>query len=169
MTFEFSRRPQAALLDIKGRRPAVGELLGSFGLKLPEQSNSTSSFGEMTSYRVAPCHWLLRAPLRVEDQLLREIKPASQRPDILIELVSDLWVFYRLSGSGMNDALAVATSLDFEELKEDAATFTEVFGERALLIQQSNHWELAFENSLTAMMEDYFSRIAGYAALDSEV
>ena len=160
--FEFSPMPMSAVFDIKGDRNLAGAMAEALDLVLPPTPNSSGACGQTEIYWVGDRHWLLRAPLHMEAKLLLEIEPSSLPHGILVAQVSDLWSFFRLSGDGCAVALSVASSLDLSYLSQNAATFTEAFGERALLIRRCGHFELAFENSVAAFMTDCFSRIAGF-------
>ncbi len=153
----------SAVFDIKGDRELAEAVAEGAGLALPAAANSSAVGGQSAIYRVGARHWLLRAPLSIESELLREIDPDSLPPGILVTQVSDLWSFFLLSGEGSAAALSVASSLDLSCLSPHAVTFTEAFGEKALLIRRGSDFELAFENSVAALMKDLFSRIAGFA------
>ena len=159
--FEFVPMPMSAVFDIKGDRDLAGATVEALGLALPATANCSAVRGETEIYWVGERHWLLRAPLSMEAKLLVEIDPKALPPGILVEQVSDLWSFFRLSLEGNAIALSAAASLDLARLSQSAATFTEAFGEKTLLVRRSHHFELAFENSVAALITDCFSRIAG--------
>ena len=62
--------------------------------------------------------------------------------------------------------LAIASPLDAElaAFPEDGGTFTEAFGQKALVMRCTGGFELAFERSDANMVVDYFLRINGSAA-----
>ena len=160
--FEFAPMPQSAVFDIKGDRDLAGAAVTGLGLAPPAKANSAAAHGETEIYWVGRRHWLLRAPLRMEANLLLRFDCEALPPGLLVAQVSDLWSFFRFSGEGSAVALSVAASLDLACLPRSAATFAEAFGEKTLLVRRSDHFELAFENSVAALMTDCFSRIAGF-------
>ncbi|MCY3877811.1 MAG: hypothetical protein OXF74_01375 [Rhodobacteraceae bacterium] len=161
MIFEFSTVPRFTLLDIKGDIRAAERFAAAFGLTLPATTNSRASAGDSEIYHIGDSHWILRAPPQAEDQLPSICGPESP-PDLLVQPVSDTWAIYRLSGTDKDGVLSVCTSLDINALPENAATFTEILGEKALIISRPEGYEFLFENSYSAFMEDHFSRISNH-------
>ena len=56
-------------------------------------------------------------------------------------------------------AIASPLDVDLAQFPADGATFTEAFGQKALVMRRGDGFELAIERSYAPMLRDYFSRI----------
>ncbi len=112
-------------------------------------------------YRVAPQHWLVRTTLDHESRLFAHLTEAPCASDTLIVNVSDAYVFIEIDGPEADQLIAIASPIDAWAMPVGAvgATFTEVFGQKALLIRQAKGFEIAFERSYSQLLLDYFSRV----------
>ena len=116
-------------------------------------------------YRVAPQHWLVRTTLEQESRLFAHLTEAPCASDTLIINVSDAYVFIEIDGPEADQMIAIASPIDAWAMPVGAAgaTFTEVFGQKALLIRQPKGFEIAVERSYSQLLLDYFSRVNGFA------
>ncbi len=142
--------PPSAVFDIKGSAGDVQNLLPEFVLPARPNSASNHEGGELCW--LGPDHWLLRTPMGSEDRLAARFHKTDVNPDLLVQTVSDSWSFLAITGEGARDLLSTATSVDVAAASEDAALFTEVFGQRGLLVGCRNGFELAVENCLRDYM-----------------
>jgi sarcosine oxidase subunit gamma len=117
-------------------------------------------------YKVAPQHWLVRTTLDQESQLFAHLTEAPCASDTLIINVSDAYVFIAIHGPEAEQMIAIASPIDAWAMPIGAAgaTFTEIFGQKALLIRQPKGFEIAVDRSYSQLMLDYFSRVNGLAA-----
>ena len=108
-------------------------------------------------------HWLVRAPLEQEDALLSALLADPPARDTLILAVSDLYAFFVIAGPQAGQILAIASPLDVDPsvFPAGAATFTEAFGQKVLVLRRGTAFEIAVERSYAPMMNDYFFRING--------
>ena len=116
-------------------------------------------------YRVAPQHWLVRTTLDQESRLFAHLTEAPYAADTLIINVSDAYVFIGIEGPEADQMMAIASPIDAWAMPVGAAgaTFTEVFGQKALLIRQPKGFEIAIERSYSHLLLDYFSRVNRFA------
>ncbi len=114
-------------------------------------------------YRLAPQHWLVRTTLAQETLLFAHLTEAPCAPDTLIINVSDAYAFIGIDGPEADQMIAIASPIDAWAMPVGAAgaTFTEVFGQKALLIRQHHGYEIAVEGSYSELILDYFSRVKG--------
>jgi sarcosine oxidase subunit gamma len=114
----------------------------------------------MTLLFLGPDHWLLRADLETEDALTTALRPDGAPPEISIVRVSDTLAFFRITGPGAPDILAIGCPLDLHERSfgQVAATFTEVFGLKALVTRCEGGFDVAVDRSLAAMVADCLAR-----------
>ena len=184
MPYQASTRalPLRAVIDLKGRTGDILPRLQRLGLSEPSpgrisaapgrpQASShrspqgvatpVSSLGALELLRAGRAHWLLLAPLQEEERLLRSILEEPPAADTLVLAVSDLYQFFAIDGPDARQLMAIASPLDVDAsaFPSDGATFTEAFGQKALLLRRDYGFDLAFERSYASMVEDYFSRI----------
>lgn len=156
MTYQanFSFQTLTAVFDLKGRPDDITHRLSDIGL------------GPDAVLKVAPEHWLVRAPLAQEDQVFAQLTQLPCASDTLIVNVSDAYVFFSLDGVEAEQLMAIASPIDAQSLRFGAAgaTFTEVFGQKALLIRWPAGFEIGVERSYSTLIADYFSRANGQAS-----
>lgn len=116
-------------------------------------------------YRVAPQHWLVRTTLAREALLFAHLTETPFAPDTLIINVSDAYTFIVIDGSEADQLMAIASPIDAWAIPvgTSGATFTEVFGQKALVIRQPKGFEIAVERSYSQLILDFFSRVNGLA------
>ena len=142
--------PMRACFDIKGPKDVVGRALGE--VALPSRPNTRSEYGSVELHWIGAESWILTAPIRSEDEWIGRFSGLSAEPDMLVLTVSDLHSFVEISGAHSEDVLASAVSLNLRRLGTDASLFTEVYGQRGLLVKRSGCHEIAVENSLTEFL-----------------
>ena len=79
-----------------------------------------------------------------------KIKPAQ----------TDTLTFFSLSGEDASDIMSIATSMDLNPgiFGDDNATFSEVFGLKALISREENGFQFAVDQSFGNMVSDYLER-----------
>jgi len=151
----------SAMFDLQGPDTQVSRRLRARGLSLPKHPNTRcrSDAGEV--YWIGRAHWLLRADIEREDELLNRLQPDTGSPDISLVLVSDVYAFFQVSGPDARQILAVASPLDTARsvFPDEGATFTEAFGLKALVIRRACGFELGFDRSYADMAADYLERV----------
>jgi len=154
--------PTMALIDLKGSASDIAPRLRRLGLSEPAPSRALRA-GAVEVLRAAREHWLLRAPLEDEERLLSVLLEDAPAPDTLIVPVTDAYAFFGITGPHARQIMAIASPLhaDPSAFPEDGATFTEAFGQKALVLRRPHGFQLACERSYAPMMADFFSRING--------
>ncbi len=148
-----------ALFDMKGPREDVARAIGAS--ELPHQPNTRTENDGHEIYWVGPEYWILSAPLDKEQHWADRFGELADNPDLLVIVVSDLYCFLEICGDGAEEIVASLTSLDFGRLEADAALFTEVLGQKALLIKRQDSWEIAIENSLKDFLVKRLEMLTG--------
>ncbi len=150
-----------SLFDIQGKLGDVTAWAGNSLPPFPDLANTGTQAGERELYWVGRHRWMLRGPISQENAINQALLPESAPSGVSIVIVSDAHAFFKISGPDADQVLAVATSLDFFEMPANGAGFTEVFGQRALIVKRRQGYELAFDSSYAAMMEDFLARASG--------
>lgn len=164
MNYDVSIKPlpMLALVDLKGNAGDITPRLQRLGLSEPAPGRASAA-GPVEALRVGRAHWLVRAPLEEEDRLLATLLEDTPEADTLVVPVSDAYAFFGISGPHARQLLAIASPLDTDPVAfpADGATFTEAFGQKALVMRRETGFEIAFERSYAPMVSDYFLRING--------
>ncbi len=152
--------PMVALVDLKGSAGDIAPRLRRLGLHQPAPGRA-SACGPVAVLRAAREHWLVRAPLDDEERLLATLLEDAAAAETLIVPVSDAYAFFGISGPHARQIMAIASPLDTDPsvFPADGATFTEAFGQKALVQRCATGFEIAFERSYASMVSDYFLRI----------
>ena len=162
MSYQASTRalPLRTVIDLKGDREDVLPRLLRLGLTDATPARRVG-VGELELLRPGKEHWMLLAPLQDEDRLLNEIHATPPGADTLVLGVSDAYQFFAIDGPDARLLIAIASPLDVDlaQFPADGATFTEAFGQKALVMRRGDGFELAIERSYAPMLRDYFSRI----------
>lgn len=153
--------PPCSLFDLKGPPDSLEACYSGILPEFPEVPNSYSSGLGKELYWVGHEHWLMRSSIDLEESLCRDLRPEEAPADVSVTLVSDAYVFFEIKGDDATVLLAITSPLDIDAMPRWFATFTEAFGQKALLIGREGSFEIAVENSLTSMIEDCFSRAIG--------
>ncbi len=154
--------PMVALVDLKGSAGDIAPRLRRLGLWEPAPGRA-AALGPIQVLRAAREHWLVRAPIEDEERLLSTLLEDAPAADTLVVPVSDAYAFFAISGPHARQVMAIASPLDTDPVvfPADGATFTEAFGQKALILRCAAGFEVAFERSYASMVSDYFSRING--------
>ncbi|KIC07625.1 sarcosine oxidase subunit gamma [Leisingera sp. ANG-M1] len=157
---QIKRHGLHALFDLKGAAADVWDWAGGTLPAQPERPNSRTVKGELDLFYIGRNHWILRAPIEQEEALAAALKPVDCRPDISIVLVSDTLTFFTVIGPQAADVMAVASPLDLHprQFAEDAVTYTEIFGLKALVQCCGGGFEFAVEQSFGNLVVDYLAR-----------
>ena len=157
----FERLPVNACFDLKGVECALVEWIGAEGLPdFPAEANRCRKANGVSLDRVGPRHWLLQADIDREDELNAALRPHEAPAEVSIVKVSDAMTTFRITGTDAIHVLAIGCPLDLHEaaFPEDAVSFTEFFGQKALVRHCAGGFDVSVEQSFGDMMEDYLTR-----------
>jgi len=151
----------SAIFDIKGDASAVAKRLSQLGFSLPENRNTAIEKDGQHLCWIGKTHWLLLAPMEKEAQLLDSLAPHDPALDCRIVLVSDAYSFFSVRGNQADDILAIASPLDIRPINfpESAATYSELFGIRGLIMRRLKGYLIAVERSYADMIAIYFEKV----------
>ena len=151
----------SAIFDIKGDASAASKRISHLGLVLPSEVNTATEKDGQYLCWVGENHWLLLAPAEKENQLLDTLAPHDSAMDCRIVLVSDAYTFFTVTGNQADEILAIASPLDIRltNFPENAATYSELFGIRGLIMRRQNGYLIAVERSYTDMIAIYFKKV----------
>lgn len=165
MTYEASATSLdlATLIDLKGNQDDFAAALKSLDLAFPQHANRATRSGVRELFWIGPDHWLLRAPLAEEADLMALFKDAVSAEHASVVLISDTLAGFALKGVDARQILAIACPLDADSatFPEDGVTYTEAFGLKALLVRRAYGFDLFADRSFGPMLEDYFARAIG--------
>jgi len=158
----ITRLPTFALFDLKGPEQALGDWYDGL-LVFPAKPNSLTRSDGCELFHIGPQRWLLRAELAQEHALQDALRPELAPPEISIVPVSDTLCFHRISGPDAGEIMAIACSLDLHPsvFAEDAVSYTEAFGQKALVLRCADGFDLAVEQSFGDMLADVLARAMG--------
>ena len=157
----IERQTLKAVFDIKGLSQAVASRLSALGLVLPSEKNTASTADDITLCWIGNDHWILLAPTEMETRLQTTLAPDDPALDCRVVLVSDVFTFFTITGPQSNDIMAIASPLDTRQkaFPDNGATFSELFGIRALILRQPDGFTVAVEQSYADMVAAYFNKI----------
>ena len=158
----YERLGLSALFDLKGAEAAVRQWLRHPPLQFPRTPNTRSRSRVLELWWVGADHWLLRAPLEQEEQLLDKLSPMEAPEDISVVHVSDTLTFFAITGPDAEEVLSVTCPLDLASFGEDAVSYTEVFGLKGIVLRRPQGFEVAVERSFGDMMLDHFAGVTGH-------
>ena len=151
----------STIFDIKGDASAVAKRLSQLGLTLPASANMSIEKDGQHLCWIGETHWLLLAPVEKEAQLLDSLALHDPALDCRIVLVSDAYSFFSVRGDQADDILAIASPLDIRRINfpDNAASYTELFGIRGLVLRRQNGYSVAVERSYADMVSVYFNKV----------
>ena len=151
----------STIFDIKGDASAVAKRLSQLGLTLPASANMSIEKDGQNLCWIGETHWLLLASAEKEAQLLDSLAPHDPALDCRIVLVSDAYSFFSVRGNQADDILAIASPLDIRRINfpDNAASYTELFGIRGLVLRRQNGYSIAVERSYADMVSVYFDKV----------
>lgn len=157
----IKKQDQLAIFDIKGDASAVTKRVSHLGVSLPTSSNTATTKDGQHLCWVGEKHWLLLAPAEKEVQLLDSLNPLDPALNCRVVLVSDAYTFFTVTGNQADDILSIASPLDIRQKKfpESAATYTEFFGIRGLVLRRQDGYSIAVEHSYADMITIYFDKV----------
>ena len=151
----------STIFDIKGDASAVAKRLSQLGLTLPASANMSIEKDGQHLCWIGETQWLLLAPAEKEAQLLDSLVPHDPALDCRIVPVSDAYSFFSVRGNQADDILAIASPLDIRRINfpDNAASYTELFGIRGLVLRRQNGYSVAVERSYADMVSVYFNKV----------
>ncbi len=157
---QISRVELCAVVELQGRQEAIASWVGADFPDFPTAPNTVSTRKNLSLYWIAEQRWLLRAAIEDEDLLLSITRADTAPLDISIVLVSDTLKYFRITGADAAQIISIASSIDTDlsVFPDNAVTYTEAFGIRALLLRSAGGFEIAVESSYADMIEDYLQR-----------
>lgn len=155
----ITKAPLRAVFDLKGPQAALADWAGESLPAFPDSPNRRSQADGATLAHIGPDHWLLIADLNREDALTDALRPADAPPDISIVRVSDVYTFFRITGAEAAQVTAIGCPLDLGTVPADAATFTEFFGQKALLHRHGDGFEIAVDRSYADWIARMLARV----------
>ena len=152
----------STILDIKGDASAASKRISHLGLALPSEANTATQKDGQYLCWIGENHWLLLSPAEKENQLLDLLAPHDPAMDCRIVLVSDAYTFFTVTGNQADEILAIASPLNIwlTNFPENAATYSELFGIRGLIMRRQNGYLIAVERSYTDMIAIYFEKVS---------
>lgn len=160
-TTSFERLPVSACFDLKGPERALSKWIGEGTVpEFPSVPNRLSLANGMWLGHIGPQNWLLQADLDREDDLAAALRPHEAPADVSIVLISDTMATFRIIGEDAVHVMAIGCPLDLHEsaFAEDAITFSEFFGQKALVKRCEGGFDVSVETSFGDMIEDYLTR-----------
>ncbi len=157
----FKRLPVNACFDLKGSESALGEWIGAELLPgFPTETNRCRKADGLSLDHVGPRHWLLQADIDREAELNAALRPYAAPAEVSIVRISDTMTTFRVVGADAAHVLAVGCPLDLHDtgFPEDAVSFTEFFGQKALVRRCAGGFDVSAEQSFGDMTEDCLAR-----------
>ncbi|MDE0523486.1 MAG: sarcosine oxidase subunit gamma [Boseongicola sp.] len=157
----FERLPINACFDLKGAESALVEWIGAEVLPdFPAEANCCRKADGVSLDHVGPRHWLLQANIDREDELNAALRPHEAPAEVSIVRISDTMTTFRITGTDAAHVLAIGCPLDMHEaaFPEDAVSFTEYLGQKALVRRCAGGFDVSVERSFGDMMEDCLTR-----------
>jgi len=163
MTYDVNieRKLLNALFDIKGSIRDVKSHLKEYIDSFPTEPNSYISQGNWKIFYVGPDHWILMAPILEEEHLLSSLRPQDCPNSISIVLISDTLSFFQINGPDAFDIMSIASTLNLnsDSFTSETATFSEIFGLKALIFQDGEGYQFAIDRSFGDMVSNYLDLI----------
>ncbi|MGI9393002.1 MAG: sarcosine oxidase subunit gamma family protein [Boseongicola sp.] len=155
----ITRLGAMALFDLNGPQKALSDWAGEALPLFPTTPNTAASKDDAELIYAGRNHWLLRAPLECEAEIETALRPENSPPEISVVRISDTKTFFSVSGPDADQIMSIASPLDVHPsvFPKNGATFSEVFGLKALILRQSEGFRLAVEQSFGDMIDDYFA------------
>ena len=156
----IQRKGADALFDLKGLKPTVQKYAGASLPNFPDSVNTATVKNDISLMHIGCNHWLVRASLDQEAAVEEALKPSEAPFDVSIVCISDTLTIFSVTGPDADQIMSIATSLDIHPTVFPAtgATFSEIFGLKALIIRQPGGFLFAVEQSFGDMIEDYLTR-----------
>ena len=167
----LERKNLCTVVELQGPLHEVAGVPGLSPLKFPSTPNtyekSQDSDKSQTLYWIGPQRWLLRAELDQEADLKRSLAEQELPDAVSAVLVSDSLSFFNITGVDASAVISIASPMDVHPsaFPDNGASYTEVFGLKALVIrcdpELNKGFEVAVEQSYADMLQDCFQRAIG--------
>ena len=150
----------STLFDLKAQANNLLAWLPETLVPLPNIPNTYSTVEGCEVYWIGADHWLLRADIDQEEKLIDLLNLRSVPENISAVVVSDALTFFSLTGPQADQVISILCPLDIHPsvFAVNAASYTEAFGLKAMLIRRDNGFELAVDRSFTDMFKDVLTR-----------
>jgi sarcosine oxidase subunit gamma len=160
----ISRLPPTAIIDLRGPSASVSALLEEMRFPRLAGPNRLAETGGAVVAWVGQEHWLVLAALEREDELMAALSRAPGAVGAI--LVSDAYAGFGITGPQASHVLAQAAPLDVHArvFPEDGASFTEFFGQKALVMRRGGGFECRVDASYGDYVADFLSRCGGQMA-----
>ena len=157
----ITRLGLSALFELQGPADTVAAWAGDALPALPDTANTYVAAGAHQLCWLGAESWLLRAPIADEASLIGALQPAEAPDSVSIICVSDLLAFWSISGADADQIINIAGPLDVHPraFPRNGATWTDAFGQRALIMRAEGGFELATDRSYAPMISEYLSTI----------
>ena len=156
MTVEMKLLDQMAVFDIKCDKVGLIEACIADFPPVPETPNTRAEYNGDELYWVGKKNFLFRTVLSGEKMWQKALQEYEKNGHFAQALVSDIYVFFKFTGTGVNDFLARITSLDLDKLNTTNVCFSQALGLKVLFIKREIGIELAFENCYKEMVLEQF-------------
>ena len=160
MTYDvvLAKLPPKALFELQGDPKHLGDWVG---VGMPEGMNVAVWTQQGQIIRTGPKRWLLSGDLSGEAALFQTLRPSDCPPEISIVCISDTLAFWAISGPDAEHEVSIARPLDLHPsvFPDIGATFTEAFGQRALILRPPSGFELAMDRSYAVFVDEYLAHI----------
>jgi len=160
---DISRNDIAALFDLRGDPALLAAHLQTAKLALPAGPNTRAAHGPVTLLRVGPRRLVLLGASLPDAALAAALGALAADPLLAAADISDAFIAFTVAGPEAQDVMAQATPLDIgrEAFAEDAASFTEVFGQTGLVMRAAGGFAVLIERSYGDYIEAFFRAAAG--------
>ena len=150
----------STLIDLKAEMKDLFDWLPDAIPPAPRHPNTASSNKYCELYWIGVNHWLLRSDIDNENKLIDQINLTAAPRNISAVIISDTLAFFSLSGPQTEQLISILCPLDIHPtvFPNNAVSYTEAFGLKALLIRREKGFELAVDCSYTDMMRDVLTR-----------
>ncbi|OED39361.1 hypothetical protein AB833_15620 [Chromatiales bacterium (ex Bugula neritina AB1)] len=152
-----------ALVDLQGDKHDIALWAKKSELRLPANANTFAQSGPYTLYWIGPERWLLAASLEREPELAQLISENTLAESSSAVLISDSQSFFEIRGADAGQIVSIASPLDIHSsvFPENGASYTDLFGLKALVIRREDGFDIMVERSFSDMVLDYFQRAQG--------
>ena len=161
MTYDakIDRLPIFALFDLKGPQEALSKWAKDTPA-FPKGPNKLTHKASATLCHIGPRRWLLRDDLENEATWSASLNPEEAPADISIVRVSDTQTFFRITGPDASEVMSIGCTLDLHPavFADDAVSYTEFFGCKALVLRCEHGFDYAVEQSFGNMIKDFLNR-----------
>lgn len=162
---DIRRERTGALCDIRGAAATVAAMLGRLDLRMPVAANTGSGNGDLELFWVGPQRWLLRSA--ADPEWHTRVAGLAGDPRVSVVDVSDGYTMFAITGADAAEILAQASPLDVHPsaFPGNGASFTEFFGQTALIVRRNDGFLIAVESSYADFVGAWLERARGEHSL----